>query len=369
MTEKDFKEIEEKIGYTFEKKYLLKQAFTRKTYAEENLNTSDNEKFEFVGDKALDFIIVKKLTCLYGFESEGAVILNTSLKNGDKISATDIATVKNFEFAFSEGEMTEMKKQVVKTSFLAKAIETLGLEKYLLMGNGDIKNNVQNQPHVKEDLLEAIIGAIAIDSCWNINAIENAVDKMLNVEYYIKNGAEEGIDYISNLQNWYVKEYGKNPEYVFYYENDEKFRCYLQLDGYGIEYFDGFGYSKKEAIRLAAKRACEYIQQKEENSNIVLDAIGGKFDLETAVSKLQILLDKKIISGLSYGFTEMKATAKNNGNPTWACSCRINGIDEIIEYADDTKAKAKKYAAYEMLTVLTGRNYIKTLFLKYGKII
>ena len=257
----------------------------------------------------------------------------------------------------------------MKTSFLAKAIETLELEKYLLMGNGDIKNNVQNQPHVKEDLLEAIIGAIAIDSCWNINAIENAVDKMLNVEYYIKNGAEEGIDYISNLQNWYVKEYGKNPEYVFYYENDEKFRCYLQLDGYGIEYFDGFGYSKKEAIRLAAKRACEYIQQKEENSNIVLDAIGGKFDLETAVSKLQILLDKKIISGLSYGFTEMKATAKNNGNPTWACSCRINGIDEIIESADDTKAKAKKYAAYEMLTVLTGRDYIKTLFLKYGKII
>ena len=39
------------------------------------------------------------------------------------------------------------------------------------------------------------------------------------------------------------------------------------------------------------------------------------------------------------------------------------------ENATKALLKAKKYAAYEMLTVLTGRNYIKTLFLKYGKII
>ena len=235
MTQKELDVIQEKIGYKFNKQYLLTQAFTRSSYATENQNREDNEKLEFVGDKVLDFIVVKKLTDLYGFESEVLVQTHEAVRNGEPIKENNIVIEKSFEFSFSEGEMTEIKKQLVQTSFLSKAIEKLELEKYLLMGKGDIKNNVQNEPHVKEDLLEAIIGAVAIDSSWNMEAIEKVIDKILNIDNHIQNGVDDGIDYISYVQNWHQKEYGKEPEYVFCANGSEEiFQCDLELKGLNV---------------------------------------------------------------------------------------------------------------------------------------
>ena len=57
----DFDTVEEKIGYHFADENLLLQAFTRRSFAEENDGWDDNERLEFVGDKVLDFIIVRKL--------------------------------------------------------------------------------------------------------------------------------------------------------------------------------------------------------------------------------------------------------------------------------------------------------------------
>ncbi len=65
MLKNDFKNfiyiIEEKIGYEFENKMLLQQAFTRRSYSNEH-NCEDNEVLEFIGDKVLDFIVVKILS-------------------------------------------------------------------------------------------------------------------------------------------------------------------------------------------------------------------------------------------------------------------------------------------------------------------
>ncbi len=44
--------VQEQIGYEFENLDLLKQAFTRRSYTEEN-GAENNEVFEFIGDKAL----------------------------------------------------------------------------------------------------------------------------------------------------------------------------------------------------------------------------------------------------------------------------------------------------------------------------
>ena len=53
----DFSKIEQTIGYTFENKDLLQQAFVRKSYSEEH-GGQNNEVLEFIGDKALDFSVV-----------------------------------------------------------------------------------------------------------------------------------------------------------------------------------------------------------------------------------------------------------------------------------------------------------------------
>ena len=58
MDEKEIKFIQDQIGYTFKKQELLVQAFTRRSYSMEN-GGQDNEVLEFIGDKALDFVVVK----------------------------------------------------------------------------------------------------------------------------------------------------------------------------------------------------------------------------------------------------------------------------------------------------------------------
>lgn len=357
MTQKELDVIQEKIGYKFKEQYLLTQAFTRSSYAQENQNREDNEKLEFVGDKVLDFIVVKKLTNSYGFKSEALVQTHESVEKGEPATEKNLVLEENFEFSFSESEMTEIKKQLVQTKFLSKAIEKLELEQYLLMGKGDIKNNVQNELHVKEDLLEAIVGAVAIDSSWNMDAVEKVIDVILDLDYYIQNGVDDGIDYISYVQNWHQKEYGKEPEYNFSSNGENGvFVCDLLLDGYIDGYFDGIGYSKKEAIRVTAKRAYEYLQEKTQRTQNVFEIIDD-FNFETAINKLQMLQDKKIISGLDYIYRTESPTERSNGNPMWFCQCKVNESLEFVEYGHETKKMAKKAAAFKMLQILTGQKW------------
>lgn len=54
------REIEEKIGYSFgTNRRLLVQAFTRKSFAEENEGIEDNEVLEFYGDQLVNTIMTK----------------------------------------------------------------------------------------------------------------------------------------------------------------------------------------------------------------------------------------------------------------------------------------------------------------------
>ena len=65
---------------------------------------------------------------------------------------------------------------------LAHRIDELCFSQYLIMGKGDIKNNVQEKQSVKEDLFEAILGAITIDCDWNFKELQNVVELMLNLD-------------------------------------------------------------------------------------------------------------------------------------------------------------------------------------------
>ena len=55
LTEESINELEEKIGYCFQKKELLKQAFTHSSFVnEQRINRlPDYERLEFLGDAVL----------------------------------------------------------------------------------------------------------------------------------------------------------------------------------------------------------------------------------------------------------------------------------------------------------------------------
>ena len=165
-SELNVREIEKKIGYTFKDKSLLIQAFTRTSYCNEINPTvktkyHSNEVLEFFGDGVLSLSIISFLLkeCTERYEHG----IRTEL---------------------GEGDFSNIKSKLSDKQNLSKSMKALGLEKHLLMGEGDYKLGIQNEPSVMEDLFESIVGAIFIDSDMSIGAVIGAVSGMLDMSVY-----------------------------------------------------------------------------------------------------------------------------------------------------------------------------------------
>ena len=165
-SELNIREIEKKINYTFKDKSLLIQAFTRTSYCNEINSTvkvkyQSNEVLEFFGDGVLSLSIISFLLkeCTERYEHG----IKTELK---------------------EGDFSNIKSKLSDKQNLSRSMKALGLEKYLLMGEGDAKLGIQNEPSVMEDLFESIVGAIFIDSNMSIGTVIESVSGMLDMSVY-----------------------------------------------------------------------------------------------------------------------------------------------------------------------------------------
>ena len=133
MSEKNYTQLEKKINYHFNNEELLKHALTHKTYAfEAQIPIEYNERLELLGDSILGFVVAEQL-------------------------------YKTNKY-FSEGELTRRRATLVNNSFLAKKAKQLELGKYLLFGKGEIKQNGERNPTNLANALEALIGAVYLDS-------------------------------------------------------------------------------------------------------------------------------------------------------------------------------------------------------------
>lgn len=151
MKKNDFKVLQEKIGYTFSNKKLLEESLTHKTYAfEANMPLEYNERLEFLGDSILNFIVAEQL-------------------------------YKSNRY-FSEGELTRRRSIGVNNNFLANKAKNLGIGKFLLLGKGEIKQNGASNRTNLANSLEALIGAVYLDS--DMNAVRKFIlDKIFNKEF------------------------------------------------------------------------------------------------------------------------------------------------------------------------------------------
>lgn len=343
--------IEEKIGYSFKNKGLLLQAFTRSSYAEENSISVDNERLEFIGDSVLGVIIVKLLALRY--------------RRPNFNFYQSIEYQNSFVCELDESELSELKINFVKKSSLAEVIGELGLENHLRMSNGDISQKIYEEASVKEDLLEAIIGAIAIDSDWNMATLECVVDKLINIDKRLEEGFSDEPNYEEKLKEWFTI---KKMELVFNKEYSEIMDLdYCYSVDLGIDFLDenicGYGKTPKEARRMLARRAVKFMETCEIRAAKVFTTI-GEIDFDRAVNQLQELYQKKVIPEPVYTFE--KVGLSDNGNPLWECVCTIPGIlGNNGGYIECSKSDAKKRAAFDALNYLVGRNFA-ALFKKYG---
>lgn len=242
---KDVEKIEEIIGYTFKDRSLLCQAFTRASYCNEvnhreKIKYQSNEVLEFFGDSILSATIV---TALIKTKSE-------RYSRGIKTSLT-------------EGDFSNIRSKLADKKNLSDNIQRLGLQKYLIMGEGDAKLGIENEKSVMEDLFESIVGAIYIDSDFNIATVANSVEKMLDLAVYLKNKSTAVQSYKNILQEWCADKKRRMPQPV--YEKRDEFgpdhnKTYVCVCIVGEKILgEGRGRSIKLAEAAAAEAALKEI--------------------------------------------------------------------------------------------------------------
>ena len=367
MKKEDLRFIQDQIGYEFKNLNLLQQAFTRRSYSQEH-GGENNEVLEFIGDKVLDLFVIKLLIT----ENSNSVGLYKKFDPKFKHSLSyevekkTLPDENTFICDMTEAELTEIKKLLVQKKTLASRIEDLGIADYLLMGNGDIQQNANEENSVKEDLFEAILGAIAIDSNWNMQDMQSAVEIMLAPETILTENEEE--DYVSLVQEWTYTRTNEIPLYHFeergysitWYTPFEgisqqpktlddqeiyktKFHCYLKISD-DLPVFRGFGQSKTQARKNVCKLAYEYLCKKGLWLSI-RDEIDNP-NKDDSINQLEILARRGYFSIPSYEFEQ---SYDKDGNPIWKCICGIAEDGNTYLAQSSSKKDAKKSAAYKML--------------------
>lgn len=154
--------IGQNTGYHIRSTNLLNQIFRRSSLAAE-LGRGSNEILEFIGDQVLSYYTVKYVSKKCG----------------------SLGLQDDYTFRIRENRFTQIKQSLINNESLAAIAEDWGICKYLLLGKSDINNGVADETKVKADLLEAVIGAIAVESDWNGAVLEKAVVDALSIKQKI----------------------------------------------------------------------------------------------------------------------------------------------------------------------------------------
>lgn len=339
MNNNTIKMIEEQIGYKFKSPDLLRQAFIRSSYANET-GCQSNEVLEFIGDKVLDFVVVKILTEKYG-------TFKTISGRGQPYE---------FISEYSEGKLTEIKQKLVSRNMLSERIRIFGFQHLIVAGHSDNIKNISENESVQEDLFEAILGAVALDSEWNMTVLTNVVEFMLDPHFYLDKD-DSSLNYTQLIQQWFQKRFRIMPIYRFpsitsqhlrpFIQKNGTVQCTLYLKVNRVDYpisFEALGHTKAEARMNAAKKGYEYLAE----NNLLLNLIDevGKPDFDRAVNQLQELYQKKYIGEPTYKFSE---SHDDNGNPIWRCECYVAGESRYYYGDHSSKKYGKKSVAYDML--------------------
>jgi ribonuclease III len=120
----NFGTFESKIGYRFKNPSLIEQAFTHRSYLNENRTGKDhNERLEFLGDAVLELVVTEFLYEKYPEKPEGEL---TAYRAAD-----------------------------------------LGMNEYLLLSKGESRDTGRARQIILANAFEAVIGALYLDSGYD----------------------------------------------------------------------------------------------------------------------------------------------------------------------------------------------------------
>jgi len=220
-------QLEERIGYRFRDKALLKNAVTHSSYIKEhNRGEKSNERLEFLGDAFFDAIIGEALYEIFPQEEEGF--------------------------------LSRARASLVCEKSLAKAAARLCVGEHLLLGNGEEKSGGRHRESILADTMEAIMGAVYLDGGFEtvkavvLEIFEEAIEDARHGKYIItdhKTALQEKLQSkgITDIRYVLLKESGPDHDKTFL----------VQLEVEGKPETSGSGKSKKQAEQRAAEAMME----------------------------------------------------------------------------------------------------------------
>ncbi len=328
INQKDIQKIEKTIGYCFRDKSLLIQAFTRTSFVNEASqsrqgNYQSNEVLEFLGDSVLSLAIITKLL------SEKARRYSHGL-------FTEL----------NEGDFSNIKSHLSDKRNLSRSMDALGLARYLVMGEGDKVSRTFEQPSVKEDLFESIIGAVYLDSDGDLKAITASLERMLDITSYTK-GTATGHSAKGALQEWCQDKKRRlpMPRYETKSESGPAHqRVFVRVCLIGERICaEGSGKNCSEADARAAEATLALLKKEE-----TLGDVGADIDRD-AQTKLRNYAAK---NKLPYPeFRDLGESPKSTAtDKIYMIECRFLGKSTVSEGV--SKSDARMLSASEMLVLI-----------------
>jgi len=215
-----FEHCEQRIGYTFSDKSLLRAALTHASGAQHRL--ASNERLEFLGDAILGAVVCELLYHQYP--------------------------------EYLEGDLTRLKSIVVSRQTCAKISQELDMQQFLILGKG-----MTTHPTVPSSLLadvfESLIAAIYLDG--GVDAARQYIERYVGPEIERAAVGESGGNYKSLLQQVAQREHGTTPTYQLLDEKGpDHSKCFKISAQVGPRrYQAAWGRNKKEAEQRAARNA------------------------------------------------------------------------------------------------------------------
>ncbi len=223
--EKILAECEERLGYKFKDKNLLRIALTHSSIA--NTRLESNERMEFLGDAILGVIVCEEL--FHRFPN------------------------------LLEGDLTRIKSEVVSRQNCERMSKSLGLDKFLFIGKGVASSGRSEMPgSLISDVLESVIAAIYLD-CNNMETTKQIVLNITRPVIEEVASADHLANYKSILQQYAQKELNLTPIYDLLDEKGpDHSKCFEICVRLGSRSFPtAWGMSKKQAEQKAARLALQ----------------------------------------------------------------------------------------------------------------
>lgn len=213
------------LDYEFKTPTLLKRALTHRS-----ASSSNNERFEFLGDSILSMVISHALFEQFPDQNEG--------------------------------QLSRLRAHLVKGEMLANIALELQLGDYLYLGQGELKSGGFRRASTLADALEATFAAVFFDG--GFDAVRQVILKLYRSRLDDPELSDTLKDAKTQLQEYLQSKKSSLPKYtlinVVGEEHDQMF--YVRCDVAGLnQSTEGHAETRRKAEQIAAKQLLQNIKK------------------------------------------------------------------------------------------------------------